>query len=104
MSQPLIVLTGAAGRLAATVHRTLLEAGKNVRATDRVRTVSPTPPLIKANLFHPATCRRILQDAKVLIPTAYRREPMVWRICGRVSKLVPKSLKPFVERTISVFE
>ena len=75
MSEPLIVLTGAAGRLGAGVHRTLLEAGKNVRATDRVRTVSAGQPLIKANLLNPATRRRILKDANVLVHLAYRREP-----------------------------
>lgn len=75
MPQPLIVLTGAAGRLGAPVHRTLLEAGKNVRATDRIRTISPTQPLIKANFFDPVTCRQILKDAKVLVHLAYRREP-----------------------------
>lgn len=75
MSQPLIVLTGAAGRLGTSVHRTLLEAGKNVRATDRFRTVSPAQPLIKTSLLNPVSCRRILQDAKVLVHLAYRREP-----------------------------
>jgi nucleoside-diphosphate-sugar epimerase len=79
MSQPLIVLTGAAGRLGAPTHRTLLEAGKNVRATDRVRTVSPSRPLVKGNLFDPSTCRRILQDAKLLVHLAYRREPYWYR-------------------------
>jgi nucleoside-diphosphate-sugar epimerase len=79
MSQPLIVLTGAAGRLGAPTHRTLLEAGKNVRATDRVRAVSPSRPLVKGNLFDPSTCRRILQDAKLLVHLAYRREPYWYR-------------------------
>jgi nucleoside-diphosphate-sugar epimerase len=75
MSQALIVLTGATGRLGAPVHRTLLEAGKNVRATDRIRAISSTRPVIKANLLDPVSCRRILQDAKVLVHLAYRREP-----------------------------
>jgi nucleoside-diphosphate-sugar epimerase len=75
MPEPLIVLTGAAGRLGATVHRTLHDAGKNVRATDRFRAISPGPPLIKANLFDPATCRRIVRDANILVHLAYRREP-----------------------------
>jgi len=74
MAQPLIVLTGAAGRLGAAVHRTLLAAGKNVRATDRVRTVLSAQPLIKANLLNPIACRRLLQDAKVLVHLAFRRE------------------------------
>ena len=75
MSEPLIVLTGATGRLGATAHRALLEAGKNVRAIDRVRSVSPAQPVIKADLFNERACRRILQDANVLIHLAYRREP-----------------------------
>jgi nucleoside-diphosphate-sugar epimerase len=75
MSEPLIVLTGASGRLGAGVHRTLLDAGKNVRATDRFRPKPSGPPLIKANLLHPPTCRRIMDGAQVLIHLAYRREP-----------------------------
>jgi nucleoside-diphosphate-sugar epimerase len=75
MSQPLIVLTGAAGRLGAPVHRTLLEAGQNVRATDRVRTRQHDLPLIKANLLNPSVRRRLLQDAQVLVHLGYRREP-----------------------------
>ena len=75
MSEPLIVLTGASGRLGAGVHRALLDAGKNVRATDRFRPDPSGPPLIKANLLHPPTCRRIMEGAKVLIHLAYRREP-----------------------------
>jgi len=76
MAEPLIVLTGAAGRLGATVHRTLLEAGKNVRATDRFSPTSYAHPLIRANLFNPRAVRRILQDAKVLVHLAYRCEPL----------------------------
>jgi nucleoside-diphosphate-sugar epimerase len=75
MSQPLIVLTGAAGGLGTTVHRALLEAGKNVRATDRVLPVSPTQNLVRADLLYSRACRRILQDAKVLVHLAYRQEP-----------------------------
>jgi nucleoside-diphosphate-sugar epimerase len=75
MSQPLIVLTGASGRLGAGVHRALLDAGMNVRATDRFRIDPAGPPLIKANLLHPPTCRRMMEGAQVLIHLAYRREP-----------------------------
>lgn len=75
MAEPLIVLTGAAGRLGSAVHRRLLEAGKNVRATDRCHTISPDLPLIKANLFDTKGCHRILQDAKLVVHLAYRREP-----------------------------
>jgi len=75
MSEPLIVLTGATGRLGSGVHRTLLEAGKNVRATDRFRIDPAGPPIIKANLLHPPTCRRMMEGASTLIHLAYRREP-----------------------------
>src|SRR6202050_381525 len=75
MAQSLIVLTGASGRLGTSVHRTLIEAGKNVLATDRGHTVLPGQPVTKANLLDPDSCRRIFQDAKVLVHLAYRRAP-----------------------------
>jgi nucleoside-diphosphate-sugar epimerase len=74
MSKPLIVLTGASGRLGATVHRTFLDAGQNVRATDRKGTSSQASPVITADLLRPAACRRILREANVLVHLAYDRE------------------------------
>ena len=57
MSEPLIVVTGAAGGLGSTVHRALLEAGKNTRATDRARAVSTSQPLIRGEVFSCLTMR-----------------------------------------------
>jgi nucleoside-diphosphate-sugar epimerase len=75
MPEPLIIVTGAAGGVGSIVHRTLLEAGKNTRATDWARPVSTSQPLIWANLEKPRDCRRILQDVKVLVHLAYERHP-----------------------------
>ncbi len=71
----LVVLTGAAGRLGPATHQALLDAGLKVRAVDWVGTSSSTLPVLKANLFHPATCRKMLQGATTLVHLAYRREP-----------------------------
>lgn len=76
MSRPTIVLTGAGGRLGVPVHRTLLEARKEVRAVDWVRTPLSDPSVVRVNLYRPRDCRRLFQGAHVLIHLAYRREPL----------------------------
>lgn len=74
-AQPLILLTGAAGRLGVPVHRALLEAGKKVRAVDRTRHANVAGPLVVADLSKPAPLHRVLQGAGILIHLAYHRFP-----------------------------
>jgi nucleoside-diphosphate-sugar epimerase len=71
MAQPLIVLTGASGRIGSNVHRILLEAGKNVRAVDKARASTSAQPVVRADLLDPNACREIVQSAEVLIHLAY---------------------------------
>lgn len=75
---PLIVLTGASGKLGHAVHRTLLEAGQNIRAVDKLRSPSPDLNVMQMDLHHEESCRTILKDAQVLVHLAYARDPLIY--------------------------
>lgn len=74
-AQPLIVLTGAAGRLGIATHRALLDAGKKVLAIDRNRHATIAGPFVAADLSKPEHLHRILRGAGILIHLAYHRFP-----------------------------
>jgi len=76
MSNRLILVTGAAGRLGSVVCQTLIEARKEIRATDKVRATLPTALFRQTHLLHPCDSHRLLEGVGTLIHLANNPEPL----------------------------
>jgi nucleoside-diphosphate-sugar epimerase len=63
----MIVVTGAAGRLGQHVVRRLIEAGEEVRGTDRIPLADSPSPFVEADLCDPDAAASVVDGAEAVI-------------------------------------